>query len=72
MKKVWVIGHIIATFVYCACLFYWLWIFENNDKTGMGLKEDSKIIHLSLSSFIFYAFFLVERVGNYVLDLFQS
>jgi hypothetical protein len=33
MKTVWVIGHIVATFVYCACLFYWLWIFENNDKT---------------------------------------
>ena len=36
MKKVWVIGHIVANFVYCGCLFYWLWIIENNEKTGEG------------------------------------
>jgi len=71
-KKWWVAGHLLASIIYSVLLFYWLWVMHNNENNSEGMKEDEKILHVSLSSFIFYAFFLIERVGLYVLDLFQD
>lgn len=71
-KKWWVGGHLVASILYSLMLFYWLWIMHNNENNLSGKREDEKILHLSLSSFIFYSFFIIERVGLYVLDLFQA
>lgn len=49
-----------------------MWIMHNNANNSLGKREDEKILHLSLSSFIFYCLFIIERVGVYVLDLFQG
>ena len=66
MKKVWVWGNISSTIVFCATLFYWLWKYE------YGAKNAASVVHISLASFIFYALFMVERVGTYALDLFHE
>ena len=70
LKKVWVFGNIISTVIYCVLLFYWLWIVEYNDHNYTGLKEDIKVLNLSLGSFIFYSIFLIERAGTYLLWLY--
>ena len=70
LKKVWIFGNILATIVYCIFLFYWLWIYSNNEFNYKGVKEDIKVLNLSLGSYIFYAIFLIERVGTYLLCLF--
>ena len=70
LKKVWVFGNIISTLIYCVLLFYWLWIVEYNQHNYTGLREDIKVLNLSLGSFIFYAIFLIERAGTYLLWLY--
>ena len=72
LKKVWIFGNILATIVYCFFLFYWLWVMSNNEKNYQGFKEDIKVLNLSLGSYIFYSIFLIERVGQYLLTLYQS
>ena len=54
------------------CLIDWLWIIENNETNSRGNREDAKVLHLALGSVIFYVIFLIERVGTYILDLFQD
>lgn len=66
----WIIGNLLATVIYSCCLFYWLLILETNENNHAGIQEDAKLIHFSLSSFIFYCLFLIERVGTYTLNLF--
>lgn len=70
LKVWWVRGHVCASIIYSGLLFYWLWKMEHNEDSNAGKKEDTDLLHLSLSAFIFYALFLVERAGNFVLDLF--
>ena len=72
LKKIWVYGNILSTIVYCMCLCYWLWIMHSNENNKQGKREDAKVLHLALGSVIFYVIFLIERVGTYMLDLFQS
>lgn len=72
LKKIWVYGNLAATVVYCVCLVDWLWIIETNETNAQGKKEDAKVLHLALGSVIFYVIFLIERVGTYILDLFQE
>ena len=69
-KKLWAIGHLVASILYSIMLVYWLWIMGNNENNSSGKREDEKILHLSLSSFIFYCLFMIERVGIFVLDIF--
>ena len=45
---------------------------SNNEKNYQGVKEDIKVLNLSLGSYIFYAIFLIERVGQYLLCLYQT
>ena len=68
LKPVWVGGNIVATVVYCLCLFYWMWIKDNNDLNPMESFEDARVIHLSLGTVIFYSLFLLERIGMLILD----
>ena len=71
LKKIWVYGNIISTVIYCMCLSYWLLIIHTNASNSAGKREDAKVLHLALGSVIFYVIFLIERVGTYILDLFQ-
>ena len=72
LKKVWVFGNVLATIIYSFLLFHWLWIMSNNETNYQGVKEDIKVLNLSLGSYIFYAIFIIERVGFYLLDLYQD
>ncbi len=69
-KIIFIWGNIISTIIYCISLFYWLYIIENNSNNLEGKIEDAKAFHLAIGSFIFYALFLLDRVGTYILDLF--
>ena len=71
-KKWSVYGNCFATLVYSACLVYWLYRVEYNDKTAHGAQEDINMLHFVISIFVFYAIFLIERVGSFVLDTFQE
>ena len=71
-KKCWACGHLMAAVLYSIMLVYWLWVMHNNAQNSSGEREDEKILHLSLSSFIFYCLFIIERAGVYVLDIFQA
>lgn len=72
LKKAWVYGNIVATAIYCCCLFRWLWIIQNNAHNNNGRLQDAEALHLSLGSFIFYTLFLIERVGMFILNTFHS
>ena len=72
LKAVWVYGHIISSIIYSFCLLYWLYRVDYNAENKRGFEEDANLLHLSLSSYIFYAIFLLERAGNYTMDHFQS
>ena len=72
LKKIWVLGNCFATVIYCICLFRWLWIIENNAQNKRGKIEDAEALHLAIGTSIFYAIFLIDRIGSYVLDIFHS
>ena len=69
-KRVCVYGHVIASMIYGGLVFFWLLRIEVNAENKAGAEEDSKLVHLALSSFVFYAIFTIERHGNYMLNLF--
>ena len=69
VKKVMIMSNMGATIIYCICLFRWLWIIEKNENTDEGSKQDAKALNLSLVSLIFYLFFLIERIGSYILNI---
>lgn len=58
-----------ATAIYCSCLFYWMYQFDYNRENNQGVKQDAKNLHFAISTFIFYAICLIERVGTYILDI---
>lgn len=71
LKKIWVLGNCFATVIYCLCLFRWLWIIEYNKNNKTGKIEDAEALHLAIGTSIFYAIFLIDRIGSYVLDIFH-
>jgi hypothetical protein len=59
-KKVWIIGNCGATIIYSICLFRWLWIMESHV---------SQALRMAIGTFVFYAVFLIERIGTWVLRI---
>ena len=61
LKKVWILGNCGATLIYSICLYRWLWILQTSD--------NAKALGLAMGTFIFYAIFLIERIGTYILSI---
>lgn len=69
VKRVMIYANMGATVIYCICLVRWLWIIEKNEHNEQGNRQDAKALNLALVSFVFYCFFLIERVGSYILNV---
>ena len=72
LKKVWVYGNLVATLIFSLCLFWSMWILQNNEKNRVGKKQDKAVLNLAFGSSVFYLLFLIDRVGCYILDLFHQ
>ena len=64
------LGNGVSTVLYVVSLLKSLYTIENNINNNAGLKQDAKALHFAIISSVFYALFLVERAGSYVLDAF--
>ena len=63
LKKVWILGNFGATIIYSCCLYRWLWLIQNEPQSL------NKALRLAIGTFVFYALFLIERIGTWVLRI---